>query len=70
MASIRIDIQLDHRSESLRYVATATLGGKRHEIGKHGGPEVCDELFREMAAWLRGQGHQAPDHYWQQTFPS
>ena len=67
--SIRIDVQIDHGSESLKYVATATLDGKRlHEVGKYGGPEVCDKLFSEIVAWLEGQGHQAPGHYWQQTF--
>ena len=68
--SIRVDVQLDHGSESLRYVATATLDGRHlHEVGKHGGTEACGEVFREMAAWLKGQGHQTPDHYWLQQFP-
>ena len=68
--SIRIDVQMDHEGESTRYVATATLDGKRlHEVGKHGGPEVRDGLFREITAWLKGQGHQTPDHYWNQQFP-
>ena len=69
--SIRIDVQLDHGSESLRYVATATQNGKfLHEIGKYGGPEVCNEVFREMADWLKDRGHPTPDHYWMQQFPS
>ena len=68
--SIRIDIQLDHGSESLRYVATATQDGKPlHDIGKYGSTEVCAEVFRELTAWLKDQGHQAPDHYWLQQFP-
>ena len=68
--SIRIDVQMDHGSASIRYVATASLDGKHlQEVGKYGGPEVCDEAFREMVAWLNDQGHQAPDHYWLQKFP-
>ena len=73
--SIRVDVQLDHGSESLRWIATATLDGKHlHEVGKYGGPEVCDELLIEMAAWLKGQEHPVPDHYreqqWvEQSFP-
>ena len=68
--SIRVDIQTDHDCPSMRYVATATLDGKRlHEVDEYDGPEVLDEVFREMAAWLKSQGHQAPDHYWLQTFP-
>ena len=35
---------------------------------KYGGPEVCDELLIEMAAWLKGQGHPVPDHYRLQQF--
>ena len=54
--SIRVDVQMDHESESMRYVAAATLDGKRlHEVGEHGGPESRDEVFRKMAAWLKGQ---------------
>ncbi len=68
--SIRVDVQMDLESASTRYVATATLDGKRlHKVGKYGGPEVRDEVFREMVAWLKGQESQAPDHYWLQTFP-
>ena len=68
--SIRIDVQVDHGSESLRYVATATQDGKPlHKIWKYGGPEVHDEVFCELGEWLKGQGHQAPDHYWLQKFP-
>ena len=68
--SIRVDVQMDHESESMRYVATATLDGKRlHEVGEYGGLEACDEVFRKMAAWLKGQGYPVPDHYWQQIFP-
>ena len=63
--SIRVDVQLDHGSESLRWIATATLDGKHlHEVGKYGGPEVCDELLIEMAAWLKGQEHPVPDVTW------
>ena len=69
--SIRVDSQIDHESPSMRYVVTATLDGKRlHEVDKFGGPEVRDEVFREMTAWLKGKGHSAPDHYWLQTFPT
>ena len=33
--SIRIDVQMDHGSASIRYVATASLDGKHlHEVGK------------------------------------
>ena len=67
--SIRVDVQLDHGSESLRWIATAKLDGKRlHEIGKHGGLKECDELLIEVAAWLKGQGHPVPDHYRLQEF--
>ena len=39
--SIRVDIQRDLECESLRFVATATLDGKRlHEVDEYGGPEV------------------------------
>ena len=64
--SIRLDVQLDYGSESTRYVASATLDGEfLHGVGKYGGPEVCGEVFREMAAWLKGQAHQAPDQgFW------
>ena len=69
--SIRVDVQLNHGSESTQYVATATLDGKHlHEVNKYGGgEEVPDEVFRDMAEWLKDQGFQAPDHYWLQKFP-
>ena len=61
---IRIYVQPDEQSGSSRYIAKAYLDGKPlHEFGKHGGPEVYDELVKEMVAWLKGQEHQAPDHY-------
>ena len=67
--SIRVEVQLDHESESLRFVARATLEGEPlHEVGKHGGTEVQDELLRKMAEWLEGRGHPVPDHYWLQQF--
>ena len=67
--SIRIEVQQDHKKESLCYVARATLNGKKlHKVEKYGGPEVCDELVIEMAAWLKGQRHPVPDHYWLQKF--
>ena len=52
MASIRIDIQLDHRSESLRYVATATLGGKRHEPFSNAFSRLAFAL-QDAGWWLR-----------------
>ena len=53
----------------MRFVATATQDGKRlHEIGKYGGLEVRDEVVREMAEWLEGQGYPVPDHYRLQQF--
>ena len=67
--SIRIEVQLDHQSASMRYLATATLLGKRlHKIGEYGGPEAPDKVVRKMAEWLQGQGYPVPDHYWQQQF--
>ena len=67
--SIRIDVQVDHESESLRYVATATLDGKRlHEVGEYGGPEVGDVVFKKMTAWLKVEGYEVPDCYWKQKF--
>ena len=67
--SIRVDVQLDHGSESLRWIATATLDGKRlHEIGKHGGLKERDEVAKKMAEWLEGQGRPVPDHYRLQKF--
>ena len=67
--AIRVCIQMDHESASMRYVATATLDGERlHEVGKYGGLEARDEAFRQMAEWLKGQGYPVPDHYWQETF--
>ena len=57
--SIRVDVQMDHESESTRYVATATLDGKRlHAVGEYGGAEVRDEVFRKMAAWLKSKHTQ------------
>jgi hypothetical protein len=57
--SIRVDVQLDHGSESLRWIATATLDGKRlHEIGKHGGLKECDELLVEVAGDETGTSRQ------------
>ena len=68
--SIRIDVQLDHRSESMRYIATATQDCKHlHQVGAYGGTEARDEVFRNMTKWLKSHGYPVPDHYWQQTFP-
>ena len=68
--SIRVDVRMNLKSGSTRYVATATRDGKLlHEVGEYGGPEVLDEVFWEMTAWLKGQGHPAPDYYWLQIFP-
>ena len=69
--SIRIEVQLDQGSESMRFVATATLDGNRlHEVGQFGGLEARDKVVRKMAEWLQGQGYPVPDHYWlQQKFP-
>ena len=67
---IRVYVQLDHKSESMRYIATATQDCKQlHQIGEYGGTEACDEAFRKMTAWLKSHGYPVPDHYWQQTFP-
>ena len=67
--SIRIEVQLDHQSASMRYLATATLLGKRlHQVGQFGGPEVRHKVVRKMAEWLQGQGYPLPDHYWLQQF--
>ena len=68
--NIRIDIQMDDESSTMRYIATASLDGKQlHTIGK------CDEgieheLFRQMVEWLKDQGHPAPDHYWERKSPA
>ena len=67
--SIGVEVQMDHKSESVRYVATATLDGKRlHKVGEYGGPEARDKVVRKMAEWLEGQGYPVPDHYWLQQF--
>ena len=67
--SIRVEVQMDQGSESLRYVATAMLEGKRlHKIGKHGGLEARDEVARAMAEWLKGQGYPMPGHYLSRKF--
>ena len=64
--SIRIEVQLDHQSASMRYLATATLDGKHlHEVGQFGVPE---DVLRKMTEWLQGQGYPLPDHYWLKTF--
>ena len=69
--SIRIEVQMDHQSKSMRYLATATLHGKRlHQVGEYGGLEARDKVLRKMAEWLEGQQYPVPDHYWlQQIFP-
>ena len=68
--SIRIDVQIDHKSASMRYVATAAQDCERlHEVGQYGGSEAQDEVFRKMAAWLKSNGYPAPNHYWLQIFP-
>lgn len=69
--AVRIYIQMDHASESMRYVARAMLREKcLHETGKYGDVKARDEVFRMMVQWLEGHGYTAPDHYWQQTFPN
>ena len=40
-----------------------------YEIGKYGGLEVREELFREMAAWVEMAVGRAPDFYWLQQYP-
>ena len=68
--SIHVYVQLDHKSESMRYIATATQDCKRlHEIGEYGGSEAQDKVFRKMAAWLKSKGYPVPNHYWRQIFP-
>ncbi len=68
--SIRVDIQMDQGSESLGYLATATVEGNRlHEVAVYGGPEARDEAFREMVAWLKKRRYREPDHYWVKVFP-
>ena len=68
---MEIYIGLDHTSESMRFVARARSsdGRVQHEIGKHGGLEVQEELFREMAAWVEMAVGRAPDFYWLQQYP-
>ena len=62
---------MDHASESSRYIATATGNGEfLHEIAKYGGPEIRENLFRDLSKWLEQNGYQSPDHYWAQTFLS
>ena len=62
--SISVDIQMDDGSESMRFIATATLDGKRlHEIGKHGGLKERDEVAKKMAEWLEAHEYPVPDHY-------
>ena len=62
--NISIDIRMDDESRPMRFVATATLDGKPipHEA-KFGGPEVCDELAKKTAEWLKAHKYQVPDHY-------
>ncbi len=50
--SIRIDVQMDHGSESTRYVATATEDGKHlHEVEKNGARKSAT---RCSGRWQRG----------------
>ncbi len=68
--SVRVRVQQDDASESLRYVATATLEGHRlPEVGVYGGSEAENEAFRKMSAWLRQNGYPRPDGYWIRVFP-
>ena len=62
--SISIDIRTDDESESMRWIAAATMDGKPipHEA-KFGGPEVCDELAKKTAEWLEAHQYPVPDHY-------
>ena len=65
----RIYVQMDHASESMRYIATATRNGEvLHEIAKYGGPEIGENLFRALSEWLEQNGYKSPDYYWMQTF--
>ena len=67
--SIRIEVQIDKESESMRYLATATLLGKRlHQVGEYGGLEARDKAVRKMAEWLQAQGYPVLDHYWLKKF--
>ena len=69
--SVRIQVQQDDASESLRYVATATLEGDRlHEVAVYGGSEAEDEAFRKMSVWLRQNGYPRPDWLLDQSLPS
>ena len=66
---IRVEVQLDHESASMRFIARVKQDGVRlHEIGKYGGLAVRDKLLREMAEWLEGRGYPVPDQYWLQQF--
>ena len=62
--SISIDIQMDCGSGPARFIATAMEDGKPipHETA-FGGPEVCDELAKKTAEWLKAHKYQVPDHY-------
>ena len=67
---MNIYIEMDQKSESMRYVASAiTRGVKIHEIGKYGESDVEPELYQEMADWLRVRGYNPPGHYWVKNFP-
>ena len=67
--SIRVDVQMDHESASMRFVATAKLDGKcLHKVEEYGGIEAREEVIRKMAEWLDGREYPRPDHYHQQEF--
>ena len=69
--SVRIEVQTEDRSESWRYIATATWAGKRLlQIRRYGGPEITGELLRKMAKRLEALGYPVPDHYWARDLSS
>jgi len=44
-------------------------GSEIHRISRHEGFEVTNALFQEMIEWLRAQGCDPPDHYWERRYP-
>ena len=68
---IRIEALHDSDSASMRYIVRAKLNDRPlHKVEGYGGPDkdTRNVLVREMAAWLKSQGHPVPDHYWRKKF--
>ncbi len=72
--AIRIETQLDHSSESMRYIARAVLDGRCiYEVGEYGGPpdsidEIRTRLCRNVADFVTTEHAEAIDHYWVERY--